>query len=65
MNGKHDNYFDYKAHMQRLMHKELMAIAMAKYNFLVKNEKWRQKYMEEEKTMTLSVDVAGLKGEPN
>ena len=41
----------------------LIAMAMAKYNYLIQRGKWEQKSMEEEKIVALSVEVAGLRGE--
>ena len=49
-------------HMKILMHEVLMAMAMAKCNYLVQKETWGQKSMEEEEIMALSAEVAGLKG---
>ena len=49
--------------MQNLIHKGLMAIAMAKHNYIIQNEKWVHKSMEEGMNMALSVKVYGLKGE--
>lgn len=63
MKDKQDEYFDNQVHMQNLTHEGLMAMAMAKYNYLVQREKWGLKSMEEEKIMALSAEVAGLKGE--
>ena len=40
-----------------------MAMAMAKYNYLVQKEKWGQKSIKEEKITALSTEMAGLKGE--
>ena len=60
---KQDEYFDNQAHMQNFTHEGLMAIAMAKYNYLVQKKKWEQQSMEERKIMALSAKVAGLKGE--
>ena len=37
---KQDEYIDNQAHMQNLLHEGFMAMAMAKYNYLVQKEKW-------------------------
>ena len=53
MKDKKDEHFDNQAHMQNLTHEGLIAMAMAKYNYLFQKEKWGQKSIEEEKIMTL------------
>ena len=63
MKDEQDKHFDKQAHMQNLMHEGLVAIAMAKYNYLVQKEKFEQKSMEEEKSEALSTEIVGLKGE--
>ena len=63
MKDKQDEYFDNQAQMQNIVHEGLMAMAMEKFNYLVKRKKWGQKSMKDEKIMALHAEVAGLKEE--